>query len=86
MNARIVGSSECPERRSLQQLRLWLAQASPGHVGPYESEDIEDFRMLAPRQGPIENLVKTILPVAHVGSFILVSDAYLSYEHKHVLT
>ena len=73
MNARIIDNTGTPEESSLQQLRLWLGQRSSGQVDMYKDKEWHEFRMLALAKGPIEKLVKAIMPLTRLGRVILVS-------------
>lgn len=73
VNAKIIDNTGAPEDSSLQQLRLWLDQRSSGQVDMYRDKEWHEFRMLALEKGPIEKLVKAIMPLTRIGRIILVS-------------
>lgn len=73
VHAKLVDNAEAPEESSLDQLRLWLDQRSIGQIDMYRHKEWHEFRMLASAKGPIEKLVKAVMPISRLGRIILVS-------------
>lgn len=74
VNARMVDGAGIPQASSLKELQSWLCQRSSAQLDMYHGKDTDEFRLLTPAMGPIEGLVKTIMPVTKLGSIILVSS------------
>lgn len=72
-HARIVDTAEIPEESTLDELRLWLYQRSTGQAAMYRNRGWHEFRMLASPKGPIEKLVKALMPLSRLGRIFLVS-------------
>lgn len=72
-HAKMVDNADVPEESSLDQLRLWLDQRSRDQVCLYKNKEWHEFRMLAPGKGPIEKLVKALMPLSRLGRIMLVS-------------
>lgn len=77
-----MDDSESPRETSLQQLKLWLAQRSKGQLDQYRGSDADAFRKLGPRVGPIEELIKAIIPVTKAGAVLLVGDNNAEHEGR----
>lgn len=75
VHASIVDNAEVPEESKLDQLRTWLDQKSTCQVGLYRSKEWHEFRMLTPSKGPVDKLVKSMMPLSRLGRTILVSIA-----------
>ena len=72
-HAKMVDNADVPEESSFDQLRLWLDQRSRDQVCLYKNKEWHEFRMLAPGKGPIEKLVKALMPLSRLGRIMLVS-------------
>lgn len=73
VHAKIVDNAEAPEESTLDQLRLWLNQRSKDQAQMYRARKWHEFRMFAPPKGPIEKLVKAVMPLSRLGRIFLVS-------------
>lgn len=73
VHAKTVDNAETPEESTLDQLRLWLDQRSSGQADMYKNREWHEFRMLASPKGPIEKLVKALMPLSRLGRLCLVS-------------
>lgn len=72
-HAKTVDDADAPEESSLDQLRLWLDQRSRDQACLYKDKEWHEFRMLTPGKGPIEKLVKALMPISRLGRMMLVS-------------
>lgn len=72
-NAKIINNAESPKQSDLEQLRLWLDQRSNEQVPMYRDRQWHELRVLVTAKGPIEKLVKAIMPITRLGRIILVS-------------
>lgn len=73
VHAKIVDNAESPEEANLDELRLWLDQRSTGQAEMYNIKKWHEFRMLTSPKGPIEKLVKALMPLSRLGRIFLVS-------------
>lgn len=73
VHAKMIDNAEAPEESTLDQLRLWLDQRSRGQAEMYRNKEWHEFRMLASAKGPIEKLVKAMMPISRLGRIFLVS-------------
>lgn len=73
VNSQSIESSERPQKGSLEEVKLWLSERSRDQLELYQSSDPDNFRIIGSRQGPMEKLVKTIIPVTKMGAVLLVS-------------
>lgn len=76
-HARLVDTAETPEESTLDELRLWLDQRSTGQAAMYRNKKWHEFRMLASPKGPIEKLVKALMPLSRLGRIFLVSTSLI---------
>lgn len=74
MTSKAIEISERPHKGSLEEARLWLSMRSRSQLALYKSSDPDAFRMVGPRVGPMERLVKTLVPVTKLGSVLYVSE------------
>jgi hypothetical protein len=75
----MVDNADAPEESTLDQLRLWLEQRSRDQACLYKDREWYEFRMLPPAKGPIEKLVKALMPLSRLGRAMLVSNSIFSF-------
>lgn len=62
VNAMIIAQSEGPGAKPYKELMSWIAKHSPRQVGLYEGLQRDEFVVLGPKQGPVEELIMENLP------------------------
>lgn len=72
VNAKTVNEYECPREEALKKLQDWLNKQNNAQRHLYNGQDVDAFRMLGPKRGPIEKFVHETLPVADPTGFLLV--------------
>ncbi|KAJ4386814.1 hypothetical protein N0V93_009712 [Gnomoniopsis smithogilvyi] len=83
VNSKSIESSERPQKGSLEEVKLWLSERSRDQLELYKSSDPDNFRIIGSTKGPMDKLVKTIIPVTKLGAVLLVS-LYCSIQAKVV--
>ncbi|KAJ4413988.1 hypothetical protein N0V82_008198 [Gnomoniopsis sp. IMI 355080] len=71
VNSKSIESSDRPQKGSLEEVKLWLSERSRDQLELYSSSDPENFRIIGSRKGPMDSLVKTIIPVTKLGAVLL---------------
>lgn len=67
----MVNEYECPREEALKTLQDWLNKQNNAHSQMYNDQDVDAFRMLEPKRGPIEKFVHETLPATTATAFFL---------------
>ncbi|KAJ0117742.1 uncharacterized protein J7T55_001942 [Diaporthe amygdali] len=83
INAKTVNEYERPGKDAIEKLKFWLDKKLNAQRHMYNDQDVDDFRMLGPKRGPIKKLVHETLPTSRLARFLLRPFRARSSKAEH---